>query len=108
MAPTSTIPAKKNLARPRSPASLLHDDVVDHSISRRLCPSANVELGNSTAVLGGDYLLGLEIVRRRDGVEQTGSLAKGYRRQAIAALGAFRHSEAEQGLVEMAQLMLQR
>ncbi|TLD20381.1 hypothetical protein PspLS_08460 [Pyricularia sp. CBS 133598] len=38
-------------------ASLLHDDVIDHSISRRGCPSANVEFGNSTAVLAGDHPL---------------------------------------------------
>ncbi|KAI1505189.1 hexaprenyl pyrophosphate synthase [Biscogniauxia marginata] len=39
-------------------ASLLHDDVVDHSISRRGSPSANHEFGNKMAVLAGDFLLG--------------------------------------------------
>ncbi|KAH9904310.1 hexaprenyl pyrophosphate synthase [Xylariomycetidae sp. FL2044] len=39
-------------------ASLLHDDVVDHSISRRGSPSANFEFGNKMAVLAGDFLLG--------------------------------------------------
>ncbi|KAI5923017.1 hexaprenyl pyrophosphate synthase [Camillea tinctor] len=39
-------------------ASLLHDDVVDHSISRRGSPSANYEFGNKMAVLAGDFLLG--------------------------------------------------
>ncbi|KAI1198860.1 hexaprenyl pyrophosphate synthetase-like protein [Nemania serpens] len=39
-------------------ASLLHDDVVDHSVSRRGSPSANFEFGNKMAVLAGDFLLG--------------------------------------------------
>lgn len=39
-------------------ASLLHDDVLDHSISRRGSPSANHEFGNKMAVLAGDFLLG--------------------------------------------------
>ncbi|KAI0148648.1 hexaprenyl pyrophosphate synthetase-like protein [Xylariaceae sp. FL1272] len=39
-------------------ASLLHDDVVDHSVSRRGSPSANYEFGNKMAVLAGDFLLG--------------------------------------------------
>lgn len=39
-------------------ASLLHDDVIDHSVARRGAPSANLEFGNKMAVLGGDFLLG--------------------------------------------------
>ncbi|KAK4098728.1 terpenoid synthase [Parathielavia hyrcaniae] len=39
-------------------ASLLHDDVIDHSVSRRGAPSANMEFGNKMAVLAGDFLLG--------------------------------------------------
>ncbi|KAI2635826.1 hexaprenyl pyrophosphate synthase [Hypomontagnella submonticulosa] len=39
-------------------ASLLHDDVIDHSVSRRGSPSANYEFGNKMAVLAGDFLLG--------------------------------------------------
>ncbi|KAK8121265.1 histidine kinase 3 [Apiospora kogelbergensis] len=39
-------------------ASLLHDDVIDHSISRRGSPSGNIEFGNKVAVLAGDFLLG--------------------------------------------------
>ncbi|KAK0384649.1 hypothetical protein NLU13_8735 [Sarocladium strictum] len=39
-------------------ASLLHDDVIDHSVSRRGNPSANLEFGNKMAVLAGDFLLG--------------------------------------------------
>ncbi|KAI0000259.1 hexaprenyl pyrophosphate synthase [Xylariaceae sp. FL0662B] len=39
-------------------ASLLHDDVLDHSVSRRGSPSANREFGNKMAVLAGDFLLG--------------------------------------------------
>ncbi|KAL5118432.1 coq1 putative hexaprenyl diphosphate synthase [Pleosporales sp. CAS-2024a] len=39
-------------------ASLLHDDVIDHSVSRRSAPSANMEFGNKMAVLAGDFLLG--------------------------------------------------
>ncbi len=50
-------------------ASLLHDDVIDNSISRRSSPSANVEFGNKMAVLAGDFLLGrasIALARLRD------------------------------------------
>ena len=39
-------------------ASLLHDDVLDTSETRRSLPSANVAFGNKMAVLAGDFLLG--------------------------------------------------
>ena len=39
-------------------ASLLHDDVIDISTSRRDAPSANLAFGNKMAVLAGDFLLG--------------------------------------------------
>lgn len=38
-------------------ASLLHDDVIDHSLSRRGSASANFEFGNKMAVLAGDFML---------------------------------------------------
>lgn len=38
-------------------ATLLHDDVVDHSDTRRGRPSVNARWNNTTAVLAGDYLL---------------------------------------------------
>lgn len=50
-------------------ASLMHDDVIDHSISRRAAPSANIEFGNKMAVLAGDFLLGrasVALARLRD------------------------------------------
>ncbi|KAL5410566.1 hypothetical protein PMIN03_005339 [Paraphaeosphaeria minitans] len=50
-------------------ASLLHDDVIDHSVSRRSAPSANMEFGNKMAVLAGDFLLGrasVALARLRD------------------------------------------
>ncbi|KAJ4334794.1 coq1 putative hexaprenyl diphosphate synthase [Didymella glomerata] len=50
-------------------ASLLHDDVIDHSIARRGAPSANIEFGNKMAVLAGDFLLGrasVALARLRD------------------------------------------
>ncbi|KAF2687777.1 hexaprenyl pyrophosphate synthase [Lentithecium fluviatile CBS 122367] len=50
-------------------ASLLHDDVIDHSVSRRSNPSANIEFGNKMAVLAGDFLLGrasVALARLRD------------------------------------------
>ncbi|KAL3425970.1 hexaprenyl pyrophosphate synthase, mitochondrial [Phlyctema vagabunda] len=50
-------------------ASLLHDDVIDHSVSRRGSPSANLEFGNKMAVLAGDFLLGrasVALARLRD------------------------------------------
>ncbi|POS83607.1 decaprenyl-diphosphate synthase-like protein subunit 1, partial [Erysiphe pulchra] len=50
-------------------ASLLHDDVVDYSTSRRGNPSANLEFGNKMAVLAGDFLLGrasVALARLRD------------------------------------------
>ena len=50
-------------------ASLLHDDVIDHSVSRRSAPSANISFGNKMAVLAGDFLLGrasVALARLRD------------------------------------------
>lgn len=50
-------------------ASLLHDDVLDHSESRRSNPSANIAFGNKMAVLAGDFLLGrasIALARLRD------------------------------------------
>ncbi|KAI8138866.1 solanesyl pyrophosphate synthase [Fennellomyces sp. T-0311] len=38
-------------------ASLLHDDVIDASATRRNLPSANASFGNKMAVLAGDFLL---------------------------------------------------
>jgi octaprenyl-diphosphate synthase len=37
-------------------ATLLHDDVVDESVLRRGCPSANTAFGNPASVLVGDFL----------------------------------------------------
>ncbi|CAO3655351.1 unnamed protein product [Mucor hiemalis] len=39
-------------------ASLLHDNVIDASMTRRSLPSANASFGNKMAVLGGDFMLG--------------------------------------------------
>jgi hexaprenyl-diphosphate synthase len=50
-------------------ASLLHDDVIDTSTTRRSSPSANIEFGNKMAVLAGDFLLGrasVALARLRD------------------------------------------
>ncbi|KAI9310377.1 isoprenoid synthase domain-containing protein [Dichotomocladium elegans] len=50
-------------------ASLLHDDVIDASETRRNLPSANASFGNKMAVLGGDFLLArasLALARLRD------------------------------------------
>ena len=55
------LPAQRRLAEITElihTASLLHDDVIDHSESRRGAPSANREFGNKMAVLAGDFLLG--------------------------------------------------
>lgn len=50
-------------------ASLLHDDVLDTSFTRRSQPSANIAFGNKMAVLAGDFLLGrasVALARLRD------------------------------------------
>ncbi|KAF1988807.1 terpenoid synthase [Aulographum hederae CBS 113979] len=50
-------------------ASLLHDDVLDTSVTRRSAPSANIAFGNKMAVLAGDFLLGrasVALARLRD------------------------------------------
>ena len=50
-------------------ASLLHDDVIDNSESRRSAASANIAFGNKMAVLAGDFLLGrasVALARLRD------------------------------------------
>jgi hexaprenyl-diphosphate synthase len=38
-------------------ASLLHDDVIDHSLVRRASKTVNAEYGNKLAILSGDFLL---------------------------------------------------
>lgn len=50
-------------------ASLLHDDVIDSSTSRRSAASVNIAFGNKMAVLAGDFLLGrasVALARLRD------------------------------------------
>ncbi|KAG5973402.1 hypothetical protein E4U58_005227 [Claviceps cyperi] len=59
--PLDILPSQRRLAEITElihTASLLHDDVIDHSVSRRGSPSANLEFGNKMAVLAGDFLLG--------------------------------------------------
>ncbi|PHH62793.1 hypothetical protein CDD81_6685 [Ophiocordyceps australis] len=54
------LPAQRRLAEITElihTASLLHDDVIDHSQSRRGSASANFEFGNKIAVLAGDFML---------------------------------------------------
>ncbi|CAM0135963.1 coq1 putative hexaprenyl diphosphate synthase [Umbelopsis sp. WA50703] len=56
----SILPTQRRLAEISEmihTASLLHDDVIDESESRRNIPSANASFGNKMAVLGGDFLL---------------------------------------------------
>ena len=66
------LPSQKRLAEITElihTASLLHDDVIDHSESRRSAPSANIAFGNKMAVLAGDFLLGrasVALARLRD------------------------------------------
>jgi hexaprenyl-diphosphate synthase len=59
--PSSVIlPSQKRLAEITEmihTASLLHDDVIDSSLTRRSKPSANAEYGNKLAILAGDFLL---------------------------------------------------
>jgi octaprenyl-diphosphate synthase len=44
-------------------ATLIHDDVVDSSLERRSRPSVNAKFNNQIAVLLGDYILSLAIVK---------------------------------------------
>ena len=37
-------------------ATLLHDDVVDDSDTRRNSPTANIKFGNSASILVGDFI----------------------------------------------------
>ncbi|TKA56763.1 putative hexaprenyl pyrophosphate synthase, mitochondrial [Friedmanniomyces simplex] len=68
----SVLPSQRRLAEITElihTASLLHDDVIDTSISRRGNASANIEFGNKMAVLAGDFLLGrasVALARLRD------------------------------------------
>jgi len=69
---SSVLPSQRRLAEITElihTASLLHDDVIDTSISRRGNPSANIAFGNKMAVLAGDFLLGrasVALARLRD------------------------------------------
>jgi len=66
------LPAQRRLAEITElihTASLLHDDVIDHSTTRRSAPSANTTFGNKMAVLAGDFMLGrasVALARLRD------------------------------------------
>lgn len=68
----SVLPSQRRLAEITElihTASLLHDDVIDISISRRGNDSANIAFGNKMAVLAGDFLLGrasVALARLRD------------------------------------------
>jgi len=68
----SVLPSQRRLAEITElihTASLLHDDVIDNSISRRSLPSGNIAFGNKMAVLAGDFLLGrasVALARLRD------------------------------------------
>jgi hexaprenyl-diphosphate synthase len=58
--PNAVLPTQKRLAEITEmihTASLLHDDVIDVSPTRRNAPSANAEFGNKMAILAGDFLL---------------------------------------------------
>lgn len=72
LADSDILPTQRRLAEITElihTASLLHDDVIDHSVSRRGSPSANLEFGNKLAVLGGDFLLSrasVALARLRD------------------------------------------
>ncbi|KAG8529364.1 uncharacterized protein KY384_006000 [Bacidia gigantensis] len=69
---TSILPSQRRLAEITElihTASLLHDDVLDNSGTRRSNPSANIAFGNKMAVLAGDFLLGrasVALARLRD------------------------------------------
>ncbi|KAF2760173.1 decaprenyl-diphosphate synthase-like protein subunit 1 [Pseudovirgaria hyperparasitica] len=69
---TDILPSQRRLAEITElihTASLLHDDVIDHSEARRGAPSANIKFGNKMAVLAGDFLLGrasVALARLRD------------------------------------------
>jgi len=77
LADADILPSQRRLAEITElihTASLLHDDVIDHSVSRRGSPSANLEFGNKMAVLAGDFLLGrasvaLARLRHAEGIE---------------------------------------
>ena len=68
----SILPSQRRLAEITElihTASLLHDDVIDVSTTRRSAPSANTQFGNKMAVLAGDFLLGrasVALARLRD------------------------------------------
>ena len=69
---SSILPSQRRLAEITElihTASLLHDDVIDVSTTRRSQPSANTLFGNKMAVLAGDFLLGrasVALARLRD------------------------------------------
>ena len=68
----SILPSQRRLAEITElihTASLLHDDIIDNSTTRRSQPSANTLFGNKMAVLAGDFLLGrasVALARLRD------------------------------------------
>ena len=72
LADSDILPSQRRLAEITElihTASLLHDDVIDHAVSRRGSPSANLKFGNKMAILAGDFLLSrasVALARLRD------------------------------------------
>ncbi|CAI2165780.1 1920_t:CDS:2 [Funneliformis geosporum] len=57
---SSILPTQRRLAEITEiihTATLLHDDVIDESETRRNNPSANISFGNKMSILAGDFLL---------------------------------------------------
>lgn len=59
-------------------AALVHDDIVDESMTRRGCPTVKAQWGNIIAVQTGDYLFAksLELIAKIDNPEVSRILAK--------------------------------
>ncbi|KAK1864992.1 hypothetical protein I4F81_007528 [Pyropia yezoensis] len=102
-------------------ASLLHDDVIDASDTRRGVASVNAAYGNQVAVLAGDFLLArssilLARLRNCDVVEElstviehlTRELARLYAAEGVRVLGGVPPSVWRSALVNVAERVVTR
>jgi octaprenyl-diphosphate synthase len=78
-------------------ASLIHDDIIDHSILRRGIPTVSKRWGNKLSVLAGDYLytLALHISLKDENTEVFSVMVKGTADMVLGELAQLQYSNID-------------
>ncbi len=74
-------------------ATLVHDDIIDHAVIRRLKPTVNVEFGSEVAVLLGDFLYAkaFEIISSVGNAQVTELMARTTRAMCEGEIDQLKH-----------------